>query len=97
MFNFLFFLTQCSRANLYSLHDTIVEIESILNELKENDISNVLTLRGDKNIDIKPKEEFHYASDLIKYIKGNNNFGISAACYPECHLESRNRIEDILY
>lgn len=83
--------------HLTCLNYTIVEIESILNELKENDISNVLALRGDKNIDIKPKEEFHYASDLIKYIKGNNNFGISAACYPECHLESRNRIEDILY
>lgn len=83
--------------HLTCLNYTMVEIESILNELKENDISNVLALRGDKNIDIKPKKEFDYASDLIKYIKGNNNFGISAACYPECHLESRNRIEDILY
>lgn len=71
------------------------EISSFLEQLKEAGIHNILALRGDKNPDFVPKEEFHYAADLVRYVKENGSFNISGACYPECHLESKSREEDI--
>lgn len=71
------------------------EILSFLEQLEEAGIHNILALRGDKNPDFIPKEEFRYAADLVKYVKENGSFHISGACYPECHLESRSREEDI--
>ncbi|MBQ8731058.1 MAG: methylenetetrahydrofolate reductase, partial [Lachnospiraceae bacterium] len=62
----------------------------------KNDIHNILALRGDKNPNYEPKLEFNYASDLVKFIKEQDMaFHVSGACYPECHLESKNRVEDI--
>lgn len=73
------------------------EISHLLDELKQNGIENVLALRGDRNPDIPPKEEFQYASDLVKYIHQDSTFDISAACYPEGHLESANAVEDFCH
>lgn len=73
------------------------EITYILDELRSNNINNILALRGDRNPNIEPKKEFHYACDLVEYIKENTDISVSGACYPECHLESKNRIEDIHY
>ncbi|MFQ9510922.1 MAG: methylenetetrahydrofolate reductase [NAD(P)H] [Lachnospiraceae bacterium] len=72
------------------------DISNILNELKDAGIENILALRGDINPDIAPKEDFQYASDLVSFIKAQGDFSISGACYPECHLESRNKVDDIL-
>lgn len=71
------------------------EIDEILSELNQNGIENVLALRGDRNPDIEPKKEFHYATDLVKYIKAHGNFDVSGACYPEGHLEAENMVADI--
>ena len=71
------------------------EIDILLDELEKNDIHNILALRGDRNPDIEPKKEFLYATDLVKYISARGGFDVSGACYPEGHLESANRIEDI--
>lgn len=71
------------------------EIDEILSELNQNGIENVLALRGDRNPDIEPKREFHYATDLVKYIKAHGNFDVSGACYPEGHLEAENMVADI--
>ncbi|MBQ4283932.1 MAG: methylenetetrahydrofolate reductase [Lachnospira sp.] len=72
------------------------DIDELIIQLKEADIENVLALRGDYNPDLEIKDDFKYASDLVSYIKSNGDFCVSGACYPECHLESKNRIEDIL-
>ena len=50
------------------------EIDSILDKFKENNIENILALRGDINPNFPPKDDFKYASDLISYIKKRNNF-----------------------
>ncbi len=71
------------------------EINEMLEELKENEIENILALRGDRNPEIEPKKEFHYATDLIRYIKAHGEFDVSGACYPEGHLEAENLIKDI--
>lgn len=81
--------------HLTCLHYTKEEISSILKELKENDLANILALRGDRNPDLVAKEDFRYASDLVEYIRSDNYFHVSGACYPEGHLEAASPEEDI--
>ena len=75
------------------------DIDEKLVQLKDNNIQNILALRGD----ITDKEKFAkkkdllYASELIEYIKLNYDFCVGAACYPEVHPESKNQNEDINY
>lgn len=83
-------------AHLTCLNFTKNEIDDILGQLEENQIENILALRGDINPDIEPKDDFHYASDLVSYVKSNSKMGISGACYPEKHLDSNNLEEDII-
>lgn len=74
------------------------EILAMLEELREAGIENILALRGDRNPDVTPREDFHYASDLIRFIREQtgDEFNISAACYPETHPEAVSREQDIL-
>ena len=67
----------------------------MIKNLQDHGIENVLALRGDRNPNIEPKKEFQYASDLVAFVKEHSDFGISGACYPECHPESKDRINDI--
>ncbi|KYN78541.1 methylenetetrahydrofolate reductase [NAD(P)H] [Clostridium sporogenes] len=82
-------------AHLTCINSTREDIDSIINELKENNIENILALRGDilkgKNI----IGEYNYAFELIRKIKENNNFGIAGACYPEGHIECESLEKDI--
>lgn len=85
-------------AHLTCIGSTKKEIDTVLNSLKENSIDNILALRGDIPNDIifaiPNPIEFNYASDLISYIKSNENFCLGAACYPEGHLDSDSQIAD---
>lgn len=65
--------------------------------LADEGIQNVLALRGDRKQDITEKEDFRHASDLIAYLKPKSDFCFLGACYPECHPESDNRINEIKY
>lgn len=71
------------------------EIDEFSKILQAEGIENVLALRGDKNPNVPEKNEFKHASDLISYLKTKGDFCISGACYPECHPESLNRIDEI--
>ena len=55
------------------------DADRILAELKEAGVENILALRGDVNPDYPPKTDFHYASELVAYIREKGDFGISAA------------------
>ncbi len=86
-----------SAAHLTCVNSTKEEVTQVLKQLHENGIENILALRGDLVPDVPPKEEFKHASELITFIKESEyDFGISGACYPEGHLDSRDQIEDIL-
>lgn len=82
-------------AHLTCVNSSRDDIDIILKQLKENNIDNILALRGDINPDMPPKDDFKYASELISYIKENGGFNLSGACYPEVHLEAKDMIEDI--
>ena len=81
--------------HLPCINFTKAEIDAALDEAKARGIENILALRGDITPDIPPVKEFSYASDLISYIKSKGNFDIAGACYPECHPDAANMIEDI--
>lgn len=74
-------------------------IDEKLVQLKENNIQNILALRGDiiDKEKFAKKDDLLYASELIEYIKSNYDFCVGAACYPEVHPESKNQNEDINY
>ena len=82
------------------MNNTKDEIKEILEELKENGIENVLSLRGDypKDSDGINHGDFKYASELNEFIEENfpNDFCLSGGCYPETHYEAKNFDEDLL-
>ena len=82
-------------AHLTCVSSTREKVHHVLEELKAHKIENVLALRGDIPQDGKTPEVYHYASELISEIKEAGDFCIGAACYPEGHVESVNKTEDI--
>ena len=82
--------------HLPCINFTKAEIDAALNEAQQRGIENILALRGDINPDIEPVEDFRHASDLITYIKSKGCFDIAGACYPECHPDAENLVEDII-
>ena len=81
--------------HLTYLNCSKAEIDLIAKQLQQSGVQNVLALRGDKIPNIQAKNDFKYASDLIKYMKSKYNFCFLGACYPECHPESENSVDDI--
>jgi methylenetetrahydrofolate reductase (NADPH) len=84
-------------AHLTCINSTKETLDEILNDLKINDIENILALRGDRPKDGSEIGDYNYAYQLVEHIKRKNDFGVAAACYPEGHLESDNLEEDIKY
>lgn len=86
-----------SAAHLTCVNSTREEVTEVLRRLHENKIENILALRGDIVPDVPRKNDFKHASDLITFIKETDyDFGISGACYPEGHQDSRSHVDDIL-
>lgn len=81
--------------HLTCLHYDKTEIDEFSKILQAEGIQNILALRGDRNPDITEKEDFKHASDLITYLKTKGDFCFLGACYPECHPESADRIQEI--
>ena len=72
-------------------------VDNMLALYQEKNIENIMVLRGDMPKDGVICRDFIHASDLISYIKEKTDLCIGGACYPEGHLESRNKYEDIGY
>lgn len=85
-------------AHLTGGPSTHEEIDSIVKRLKEENIDNILALRGDKPKDYLDEycKEFKHATDLIEYIK-KDDFCVAAACYPEGHTECDSLYQDLFY
>ena len=84
-------------SHLTCLTSTRDKIHGVVSELKENNIDNILALRGDipEGFVFPDKQYFEHAYQLINEIKELGDFCIGGACYPEIHPESKNRVEDI--
>ena len=86
-----------SLAHLTCVSSTREEVHRVLEQMKEEGIENVLALRGDIPADGPAAHDYKYASQLIREIREYGDFCIGAACYPEGHVESANKTEDILH
>ncbi len=81
--------------HLTCLHYDKNEIDDFAGALEYEGIENILALRGDVSPNAPAKDVFRYSSDLISYLKEKHDFCFLGACYPECHPESHDRIDDI--
>ncbi len=74
-------------------------LEGIIKEFLNNDIHNVLALRGDrpKNMSVEDfnNRQYKYASDIIPIIKRDSNICVAGACYPEKHIEAPSLNSDL--
>ena len=88
-----------SLAHLTCASSTREEVHAVIDRLKEEGIENILALRGDipKDASFPIPGQYHYESELIRDIKEQGDFCIGAACYPEGHVESASKNEDILH
>lgn len=86
-------------AHLTCITSTKAEISGVLQTLKENNIQNILALRGDLPTDpgFTFPDPLHYrhAQDLISHIRDKGRFCIGAAVYPEGHIECENLDRDL--
>lgn len=75
------------------------EIDAVIEQLRLCGIENIMALRGDLPIgsgsELMEQAEYRYAKDLIAHIKESDDFCIGAACYPECHIECRDSVQDL--
>lgn len=73
------------------------KIHSILGEMKQKGIENILALRGDMPEGMTEKSlDFTHASDLVEEIRNFGGFCIGGACYPERHPEIDSQKKDII-
>jgi methylenetetrahydrofolate reductase (NADPH) len=84
-----------SLAHLTCISSAREDIDNVLNNLEQSGVENILALRGDIPKNDSTRGDFNNGFELIEYIKSKSNFGISAACYPEGHIESRDMEQDL--
>lgn len=84
-------------AHLTCASSTKEKVASVIEELKEHKIENILALRGDipQDADFPLPNQYKHASELIADIKAQGDFCIGGACYPEGHPEADTIYEDL--
>ena len=71
-------------------------IEKDIKKLSKLGVENILALRGDIPQDKSlMKHDFHYANELVSFIKEKTNLSAGVAGYPEGHIESPDLKTDI--
>lgn len=71
-------------------------VREMLRQIKENNIDNIMALRGDLPKDGVICNDYKHASDLITDIRSiDPDICIGGACYPEGHIECEHKSDDI--
>ena len=82
--------------HLTCVGNTKSDITNTLNELELAGAENVMALRGDRVDGNAVVGDFSYASDLTQFIREiKPRMNVAGACYPEGHVEAKDRYEDI--
>jgi len=73
------------------------KVRQELAQLKAMGVKRLVALRGDLPSGYGAGGEFHYASDLVAFIRAEtgNYFRIEVACYPEIHPQARSAEADL--
>jgi len=75
-------------------------ISKVLNYLENNNINNILALRGDPPVNSDNNDyygDFKYAYELVDFIKNKKNWSIAVAGYPTGHPDAVSFDDDINY
>ncbi len=92
-------LSVLSLAHLTCASSTKEEVRSVIANLRQLGIENILALRGDipEGMVFPTEDRFRYAWELVEEIKKYGDFCIGAACYPEGHVENEHKADDIRF
>jgi methylenetetrahydrofolate reductase (NADPH) len=87
-------------AHLTCVGHTREELRDILRRLAAAKVDNVLVLRGDppqgQPLPEPVEGGFRYAEELVRFIREEDlPFGLGGACYPEGHVETGSRDDDL--
>ena len=87
-------------AHLTCMGHTRAELRELLRRLADAKLENVLALRGDAPLGQPAPEPgpdgLRHASELVRFIREEDfNFCLGGACYPEGHVETGSREEDL--
>ena len=88
-----------SLAHLTCASSTKEEVRTVIGNLMQLGIENILALRGDipEGTDFPSGDRFRHAYELVEEVKKHGDFCIGAACYPEGHPENEHKADDIKY
>jgi methylenetetrahydrofolate reductase (NADPH) len=72
-------------------------VREILQEYKNHGIKHLVALRGDLPSGTAATGEFHYANELVAFIRAEfgSQFFVEVAAYPEYHPQARSAQEDL--
>jgi len=73
-------------------------IRDMLNTYIEKDVRHLVALRGDMPSGMRDAGEFHYANELVEFIRQEtgDHFFIEVAAYPEFHPQAASPQKDLL-
>lgn len=79
------------------ISSTKAEIADLLQRYQENNITRLVTLRGDIPSGEVAMGDFKYASELVEFIRlqTGQHFHIEVAAYPEFHPEAASPLADV--
>lgn len=72
-------------------------IHEILQRYRDQGIKRIVALRGDLPEGMENPGEFHYANELVAFIKDFGGFEIHVAAYPEPHPQAISALTDLEY
>jgi methylenetetrahydrofolate reductase (NADPH) len=80
---------------------TVAELRAQLDRMRDAGIDNVLALRGDPPAGqtewTATLGGLSYSRELIELIRGDYDFSIGAACFPETHIHATSAEDDLRY
>lgn len=86
-------------AHMTCVGSTKEDLLSVAAALKENNVSHILALRGDRPKDMSDRQyaarDFSHASDMMDFLRENTDLYMGGACYPEKHFESFSMESDL--
>ena len=90
---------QRAAPHISCIGSTRENIRGTLATYREHGIGHLVALRGDLPSGTADAGEFHYANELVEFIRTTTGdwFQVEVACYPEYHPQARNPQEDLLH
>jgi len=84
--------------HLSCIGSTREKIREILNIYVSQNIRHLVALRGDMPSGMREAGEFHYANELVAFIRAEtgDHFFIEVAAYPEFHPQAHSAQDDLL-